>query len=484
VVPITEIQADVEAIRRRGLFEFFRRSWAWIDPAKYMENWHHAVICKYLEKLFYGEIRNLLIMVPPGSTKSILVSVVFPAWVWTIEPAHKFLAATYGGNLHVRDARKHRDLVNSKWYQDRWPNNSVIPYQNTHAATDFLNTAKGERYSTTVGGGATGRHADTAICDDLNKAQSALSGAASLVEFEAAWEFFSVVLPTRAVNLSTFRKVMIAQSLHEMDVPERWKKEDKTITVISLPMNYNSNHPYVCPEDPRKEGELLWPDKFSKKGVKKLRKTLGPINAAAQLDQLPSPTGGAIIKRSYMTRFWTTLPKRFDQMIIAWDVSFKGGPKNDFVAGCVLGRKESAAYLLAESRDRMDIIETMAAIRHLSLKYPQAMPVLVEDAANGPAVVALLKSVPGLILEPHGGGVYARVNAVLGVYEADLILPDPTMIGYDWVLDWIEEHSRYKGSKNDIDDRVSASSLALVRLFGLSNFENAMESLKSGFSLY
>lgn len=483
---VNQARLDVEDVSRYGLIGFVRKSWSQVEPAPYQENWHHPIVCRYLEDLYYGKIRNLLIEIPPGCTKSLISSVLFPAWIWSMDPSFKTISVTYSRGLCLRDARRHRDLVNSDWYQARWPNGSRVPYQNTHAAAFFKSAAKGFRFSTSTGGELTGHHANVAICDDLLKVQSALgSKSETLTDMDVAWDFFTKVLPTRLLGPDT-RRLLIQQRLHEKDVAGRWIKENPDLTILCLPMEYELDHEHVCPDDPRTEpGELLWPEYFSAERVKELKRELGPIHAAAQLQQRPSPIGGAILQRNWFGQFWDRLPKRVVWYQF-WDMTFKGKPTSDFVVGQVwaFDPRTKKAYFIDEVRDRWTFRESKQALRQLTASYPKCGTKALEDAANAAAIEDDLKDeIPGIVLQSHEGGTLARTEATAGYWEAgDIYLPRKP-----WIGDWIDEHVSYRGSPAGTDDRVSASSLALMRFFrhGHSSYQAAMDAAAEyGYDIY
>ena len=161
-----------EAIRRRGLAAFVRYAWPRVEPGELDWNWHIDLLCRELEMVQRRETRNLTIWVPPGSMKTLLTGVFFPAWTWTIDPSRRQIHSTYGQNLAIKAARQHRKLIMTGWYSQRWPG-AEIPMQNTHASAWFENASSGSRFSGSVGGEVTGRHAHDLMGDDLNKSMDA-----------------------------------------------------------------------------------------------------------------------------------------------------------------------------------------------------------------------------------------------------------------------------------------------------------------------
>jgi phage terminase large subunit-like protein len=185
--------------------------------------------------------------------------------------------------------------------------------------------------------------------------------------------------------------------------------------------------------DPRADnGELLWPERFGREELEALKHSLGSYAAAGQLQQRPAPAEGGIFKRHWW-RFWkrpgtelppvsvrrvngeienihaVDLPKEFDEVQQSWDMAFKDLDTSDFVCGQVWARRGANKYLLDQRKDRLDFPRTLHAVRMMTVNWPRAHAKLVEDKANGTAVIAALKNeISGLIpVNPEGGNVLA-----------------------------------------------------------------------------
>lgn len=464
------IAIDREKIRRGGLAEFMRRAWPMVEPsAALIWNWHLDAMAEYLEACSSGEIRNLLICVPPGCTKSLTVSTLWPAWDWITHPGRRFVTATYAQELSNKNAKLHRDLVASEWYAERWGASATITRDTTAQVKNFENTLGGSRVSTAVGAGVTGRHGHVLLFDDLVKAQDA-EGRAALdpKAIRAANEFWFRTMSTRQADPTKTIRVGIMQRLHYEDTAAACI-DSGDYEVLCLPMRYDPDHPQVWARDPRKEGALLWPERFPEEEVAHLEKTLGPTAAAAQLGQTPAPAGGAMIKRDHLSHTFREVPSSA-RYIVAVDCAFKDTAGSDRVAIQVWAKAQTPAgwrfYLVDSVVDRMDVIATMDAIRRTAAKWPQATAIHIEDRANGTAVITMLKrDLPGVRPWPPKGtkfpGKVERVNAVLALYEnGEVLLPEAA----PWVSDYAEELTRFPVGKND--DQVDASTLALLVLRG------------------
>lgn len=284
----------------KSLMEFTRQSFEIIEPGQeFRDNWHLHVIAEHLMAVTRGEIRNLVINIPPGCMKSILTSVAWPAWEWASNPALRVMSASYGVDLSIRDASKTRDIITSEWYQARWPEVQIKPGEDQK--TKYALTGGGWRMATSVGGRATGEHPDRKIVDDPHNAKQAESEA----ERESALTWFDRTLSTRGQSRGA-STVVVMQRLHERDVTGHILADLTGYTHVCIPMEYDKveRKTFLGSYDPRKtEGELLWPEMFNSKSVEELKTLLGSYGAAGQLAQRPSPAGGGIIKTDNF-RLW------------------------------------------------------------------------------------------------------------------------------------------------------------------------------------
>jgi predicted phage terminase large subunit-like protein len=462
---------------RMRLADFVREAWPIVEPKALVWERHMDEVCRHLEAVtafVLGDVcpaflelledpedafRHLIINVPPGTSKSSIVSVLWPAWVWTYHPPAKFLSGSYSERVSRRDALRSRLLVESDWYVERWgrlkPDSDTIPW----TAGLYVNTKGGSRFSTSVGGQITGFHGDFLIVDDPIKPADA--DAVSGVVLAECLTWWNVTMSTRQTNPEKTARVIIMQRLHEGDLAGEMAKTG-LYEHLRLPMEYEEADPCrtkIGGDWRTEEGELLAPKRYPLEAVRELKKILGPMGAASQLQQSPSPAGGAIFKREWMGKRWDTLPTGLT-LIQSWDCRFKEeSDSGDWVVGQIWGMKGGEFFLIAQVRGRWSFTETVQAIKDLSRLYPAARLKLIENKANGPAVVSQLKKqIPGLILVEPEGGKIARANAVTGLWEAGNVhLPNAP-----WVLEFVEELAKFPKAKND--DQVDAATQALLRL--------------------
>lgn len=303
--PAAIARAADKILAERSLLEFIRQMWEVLEPGRqFVEGWAVGAICEHLEAVTSGEIKRLLINVPPGCMKSLTTSVFWPAWEWGPKgrPETRYVAASYADSLTLRDNRKFRMLVQSEQFRAAWPGIALSQDQNEKRLIG--NTATGFKLATSVGGVGTGERGDRVIVDDPHNVKEGESE----VKREAALQWFTEVMPTRVNDPSTSATIVIMQRVHDRDVSGLIIAKELGYEHLCLPMEYEEDHPHpthtsIGFADPRwQDGELLWPERFSKSYVDDelvpaLSAWGGSYAVAGQLQQRPSPRGGGDFKR-------------------------------------------------------------------------------------------------------------------------------------------------------------------------------------------
>lgn len=439
---------------------FAKHAWEIIEPGTpYVDGWHVHAIAEHLVAMLHLQIRNLVINMPPRHMKSTLISVLFPAWVWLKLPHMKWLFTTYAESLSKRDSIKCRLLIESNWYRSLFkPTWGMSADQNEKLR--FKNTSEGYRLSSSVGGSATGEGGDFLVADDPHNAKEIHS---DLVR-KGVLTWWDEVMSSRGNDPKTVRKIIVMQRLHEEDLSGHVLKKGG-YDLLLLPAEFEPERKVFTSigwSDPRTmPGQLLWPERFGPEEIKGLKKDLGSQAAAGQLQQSPSSEGGNIFKRQWW-KFYTVRPARVQRMIQSWDLSTKDKENSSNTVGLVMAQNGADKYVFDCVADIMDFPSQCTAIVALSSKWPLTRKKLVEDKANGPAVISTLKKkIPGLVpVEPDGDKV-ARANACSPEVEAGNVwLPDPSIA--PWVSDFITELANFPNSAKN--DRVDAFSQGMMEL--------------------
>lgn len=268
-----------------------------MEPATpYAHGWHLDAIADHLEAVTRGEIRQLLINVPPRHTKSLTVSVFWPSWVWTFAPATRWLFTSYIENLAVRDNVKARRVMTSPWYVGHW--GQVFQFtSDQNVKTRYENDRTGYRVATGVGGGATGEGGDILVADDPHNVKQAESQPVR----EAVLTWWDEVMSSRLNDPRTGAKVIIMQRVHERDLAGHVLAQGG-YEHLCLPAEYDGRRCVTVLGDVEQRTDmhaLLWPDRFPRTALDALKLQLGPYGAAGQLQQRPAPRSGGLFERHW-----------------------------------------------------------------------------------------------------------------------------------------------------------------------------------------
>lgn len=458
-----------------SLYEFTKQAWPHFDPSEFSDNWHIEAICDHMEACARGQIDRLIINVPPGSSKTSITGVCFPAWLWTWDPGAKSMCSTYGAALANKTSTLFQTLVESEWYQGTWP--GVRPSEKSWNKGLCVNTHGGNRSSVSSGGGL-GSHCHYQIVDDPHK--KLLPGAELQTQIESDIASYDGVLASRMIADKVHRgaRVVIMQRLAERDLTGyllgKFKPgEPGAYTHLMIPMHYEctrafstgvarltTGDPWVDPRE--EEDSLLDPGRRSKADCDLRRKDLGEQGYSAQEQQRPAPASGALVKHEWI-HYYHELPDISSaHTVLSIDATFKGGPGTDYVAMEVWSAVDSSLYLMDMVHERMGFVDTMKAGERLLKKWPTISEILIEDAANGPAIIDVWrKKFRGVIPIKPDGGKIARVNAVIYLFEAgNVLIPDASIAPWSPIFE--AEITSFPLSPHD--DMVDACSQALRRI--------------------
>ena len=328
----------------RSFAKFFEGAWPAFDPSPFASGLPIYAVAEHLEAVAHGEIKRLIINIPPRMSKSSLTSVAFPAWVWaqpdmtpTSGPGVRFLHASYSHQLSMRDSVACRRLLESPWYQFLWGDRfRLTTDQNTK--TRFDNNMNGSRLCTSVGSTLTGEGGNIIIVDDPNAAQEAFSEAT----IQTTIDWWDTALSTRLNDARNGAFIVIQQRLAENDLTGHILSKDiGEWTHLMLPMRYEPERSFMTSigwQDWREEeGELLWPERFGEDEVRQLEATLGPYGAAGQLQQRPEVKGGGIIKREWWQLWDHEVFPPLDYVVASLDTAYTTKQENDQSALTIWG---------------------------------------------------------------------------------------------------------------------------------------------------
>ena len=444
-------QATIDAAERelcsRSLAHFARRAWHVLEPATPLKwGWALDAICEHLEAVSRGEITRLLMNVPPGSMKSLLTGVVWPAWEWGPRGMadKRFLGTAHKQDLAVRDAMKCRRLIQSAWYQARW---TVELTSDQNAKTKFENSKTGFREAMAFTS-MTGARGDRVILDDPHSVDDANSKAM----LEAGVKTFREALPSR-VNNEHSAIVIVMQRLHERDVSA------EAISLgydhLCIPMRFEAKRPptSIGWVDPRTDpGDLMFPDRFPESQVVELETSLGSYASAGQLQQRPAPAGGGIFRDEWW-QYYSALPQ-IDWRAIYADTAQKTGQQNDYsVLECWGRTKTGQAVLIDLIRGKWEAPELLVQARAFWTKHAAMQGVgplrklAVEDKVSGTGLIQTLKreGLPVIAIQRDRDKVTRAYDAAPLIEAGNVLLPRDA----PWLSDFLAEASAFPNAAHD-----------------------------------
>lgn len=395
--------------------------------------------------------KRIMVNLPPGHGKSHLVSLWTPTWYLSTFPQNLVMLTSYETDFAISWGRKVRDLIKAHGSKL-----GVTLADDSKAAGRWHTSHGGGMVALGTDGAIMGRRPNLMVVDDPVKSAKEAN---SQVERDRLWEWWQGTARDRLEPDASIILVM-----------HRWHPDDLCGRLVAE-MEKGGEHWDVVAlraiaehDDPlgRKPGEALWPSRFSLEALAEIKKTIGSY-WDSKFQQKPFYQAGNELKRDWW-QYYEVAPAEFDQMIQSWDFNIKSKATSDYTVGQVWGRRGAQFFLLDQVRGQMDMPEAISAINNLTQKWPQAIAKVIEDAALGPAIVAMLKDkIPGLIPIPAkvAKEIRVRAQAVAPVIQArNVYLPK----NQRWVGEFIEECSAFPEGTND--DQVDAMSQALTFMYG------------------
>ena len=444
-----------------------------IDFSFYCEYTHHGAyfpykvhqyLCDVLEKVERGEITRLIITMPPQHGKSMTVTETFPSWFIGKNPNKRVIIASYGDRFASKFGRKNRSKIRE--FGDEIFDIELNPENKSVQDWSIQNTdgsgLRGGMIAASIGGSITGEGADLMVIDDPYKNRK---DADSSHYRQFVWNEWEDTLQTR---LSADAAVILIQTRwHEDDLAGRLIKEDGIVeengkwNLLKIPCEAKDDDTLG-----RSEGDALLPEMGKDKAwIQEVKLSVGSRAWHALYQQDPTPDGGSIVDKNWFLRFdYNTKHTLYDQMINSWDCSFKDTDDTSFVVGQCWIKKGPDAYLYDQVRKRMNFPATVRAILSMKKKWEDTSGILVEEKANGPAIISVLEDrVPGLLPIIPKESKESRLHAVSPFIESGNVWV-PRDCDFDWMVDFIDEVSKFPNADND--DQVDAMTQALKYFFG------------------
>jgi predicted phage terminase large subunit-like protein len=450
----------------RDFYAFVKASWHVLEN-EFQDNWHIEELCKALQGTSKGLAHNLILCVPPRFGKSRLVNTFFPAFILTTKKDAKFLALSATDDLSGGDLQDCLKLMESKWYQERWPTQFTKRQANRFETTDgAIYMAFGIHSS------FTGEGADYLLLDDLVSASKMVTDN----ELESVNSIYDRAVVSRLNKPETGVKILIMQRLSTFDlVGHLLDREKEDWEVIIFPMRYEKNR-FISKrlgvkDHRKKEGELLWPQRFNNKYVKSLELTLGKLNANSQLQQRPTLAEGSIYKKE-----WFKDRVNNTDIIARWisadtASAIKESNQNAYNAFVVVElTSDYHLFVRWVDRSRLTLPEQHAKIVELANKYKYGLQaIVIESKSSGPSLIQSLQAnseewIADLLVpfNPVTDKVSRASQASLWAENGTLLLPPDADPSYPWMLEFTKELFEFPNCK--FKDQVDSLSQIIIYL--------------------
>jgi len=444
----------------------------WTFKGKFQVNWHHRVLGRKLDLFIERKIPNLMVFLPPRCGKSEMISRRAPALIFGKNPRARIIATSYSASLAGEMNRDVQFTIDSPEYRQLFPE-VLLPgdgMKDEQTGTTYTRNSegfdifkyRGSYRCAGVGGGIVGKGGDYIFIDDPIKNPEEAESESYRKHLK---DWYRGALYSRREKGAGICLVM--QRWHDDDLAGWLEKEMKESDdaeqwdIVRFPMLSEET---PIPGDPRKEpGIPLWPEKFDEAECRKIRRTQGSRNWLALYQQRPLGEKGNEIQKGWL-KTWLPkdLPAFLDIVILSVDAAFKATDSSSFVAVQAWGKKGPNFFLLDQDRRRMGFIDTVKAIQDMRTKWPRTTAIVVEDKANGPAIIETLKEkISGIIPCMPYGSKLARLRAVSPLIEAgNVLIPSPET--HHWVPAYESELLKFPNSADN--DQVDTTSQALQYL--------------------
>lgn len=444
----------------RDLFTFFRASWRILEPTTpLLDNWHQGLIAEYLTACHLRQIKQIIFNLPPRYGKSNEITIAFPCWLWIREPEERLMFYSYADTLATKHSVDRRNLIESDWYQTHWGDRFQLA-SDQNAKSEFSNNKRGHMIANGMLGSGLGKGGNWLVVDDpvdpMRGQSDAIRNSTNLA--------FDMNVRSRLDSEDRGVKIITMQRTHDLDLTGHvlaTERDQWTWVKIpaEAPKRVYIRFPISGKKIIREAGEPLQPARHSKAQLAIRKNAMGSYAYEGQYNQAPHPPGGTILKREWW-KYWRALPPRFDKSLISMDAAFKGEDDSSPVCIQAWGKKGAECFLIDQVHGTMDFVASKDALEQFCARYAWIGRRLIEDKANGPAIIASLKKdVPGLIAFPVKGSKVERARAASPWVEAgNVYLPHPSV--HAWVGGVVDECASFP--KGATADRVDTMSQALL----------------------
>jgi predicted phage terminase large subunit-like protein len=452
----------ISAVLRSDFYSFIQGTFPMVSPgAVFQPNWHVEAIAFELDRVRRGEIKRLIITVPPRSLKSVCASVAFPAFILGHDPQRKIICVSYSEGLARKHANDCRALMWSDLYRRIFPASRISPRKDTEL--EFACTRGGYRLATSVGGTLTGRGGNFIIIDDPMKPQDALSEAAR----ESTKQWYSNTLLTRLDDKVSDAIVVVMQRLHTDDLVG-YLLEQPGWTHLNLPAIAESEHRVQlgpARSHLRRKGDLLHPEREPQEVLDEAKRSMGSLNFAAQYQQEPVADGGNLIRWQWFSSYDRPPAKDLnDKIIVSWDTALSAKELSSYSVCVVLQVRDDTVYVLDVFRERLEYPELKRKAIELHRRWRNVTNryyLLIENKGSGMPLIQDLKrdNIHAIAIEPRDDKVIRMNGQTARIEAGSIYLPQQA----HWLDEFRKELMAFPVSRHS--DQIDAFSQGLDHAF-------------------
>lgn len=436
-------------IYSNNLNYFIKRSFNIINQGiNYVHNWHIDAISEALNEVYSGNIKRLLINMPPRYLKSICTSVVFPAWILGKNPEKRIIVASYSEKLSIKHSTDCRLIMESIWFKKIFKN--CILSKNQNEKYKFSTTKNGYRFATSVGGMLTGEGGDILIIDDPHNPQQVLSD----VYRQKVLNWYSNTFSSRLNNKQNGKIIIVMQRLHQNDLTGYLLEKNKNDWFhLNLPAIFEEDCEIKIGNFYKKinAGECLFEKRENKEEIEKIKNIMGTYVFNAQYQQKPLLINFGIFKNNWLKYFNDKI--NFKNIYLSFDTAIKTGINNDSTVCTVWGEFENKYYLIDLIKKQLEYPELKKESLKLIEKW-KPLAILIEDKASGQSLLQDLKREKiNLIPIKVSKDKITRFASITPIFESGRVLFKQYA---NWLFDLEYELLAFPTSKHD--DQVDSIS--------------------------
>jgi predicted phage terminase large subunit-like protein len=428
-----------------------------VPGERYLGNWHIDAIAEHLMQCARGDIKRLIITVPPRSLKSIAASIAFPAWVLGRQPHRKLLCASYSQELSIQLSVSSAGIMSSDWYSELFPGVLLPGKQKQNR---IRTTAGGGRFATSVGGTMRGFGGDMIILDDPLKGIEMISRA----ERTRVAEWYDSVVVGRLNNKNEGVIILIMQRIHEDDLVGHVKEREEWVE-LKIPAIAPERQNYLIGPGRyylRQGEEVIQPERENRENLDQVLRSIGSYNFAAQYQQEPVPLAGNLFRRAWFRYYEPNPDRAYERIIQSWDTGIKAGEHNDYSVCTTWGTIGQDYYLLNVIRERLEYPDLKRRIiAAAEVHHPTA--ILIEDAGTGEPMIQELRretELRPIAIQVRLDKEVRAIAAQAKVEAGQVLLPADA----PWLSAYIDEMVAFPGGRND--DQVD-STTQFLRWIGM-----------------